>query len=275
MTTPFKSRFGGISRLYGKSNMDFIAKAHVAVVGIGGVGSWAAEALARSGVGKITLIDMDDVCISNTNRQIHALSGTIGQSKVGVMAERLRQINPECCVVAIDDFLTAETLNYLPDDLNYVIDAIDSVKHKAAMIHHCCRRKIPIICAGGAGGQTDPTTVSIQDLSKTFNDPLLAKVRSTLRRYYGFSKNPKRRFGVRCVYSTQQINYPQPDGTVCHQKAEPDDDQARRGAPRLDCEGGLGASVCVTATFGLVAVSFALQKIVEKGVRQEQKREND
>lgn len=258
-----ENRFGGVTRLYGQREMGYIRKAHVAVVGIGGVGSWAAEALARSGVGRITLIDMDDVCVTNINRQIHALGSTVGTSKVDVMADRIRDIHSNCDVQAIDDFLTSDTLHYLSDDLDYVIDAIDSVKHKAAMIHHCSRRKIPILCAGGAGGQTDPTAIAIRDISRTYNDPLLAKVRSFLRRHYGFSKNPKRRLGVRCIYSTQQINYPQADGSVCHQRAP------EEAAIRLNCEGGLGASVCVTATFGLVAVSFVLQKIIERGLRRE------
>ena len=251
-----------MQRLYGNEEYEFIRTAHVAVVGIGGVGSWAAEAIVRSGVGTITLIDMDKICITNTNRQIHTLDHTIGQPKVEVLAARIKAINPECQVIPVFHMFSKETLDFLPDDLNYVIDAIDSVKHKAAMINHCSRKKIPIICAGAAAGQTDPTAITIKDLNRAHNDPLLAKVRSFLRRYYGFSKNPKRRFGIRCVFSTEQLNYPQEDGTVCKKRSP------ERAAVRLEQKGGLGASMCVTATFGLVASSFILKKIIEKGMRK-------
>ena len=152
-------RFGGIARLYGREGLERLAAAHVAVVGIGGVGSWAAEALARSGVGEISLFDLDDVCITNTNRQVHALQGAVGRAKVEVMAERIHAINPACRVHAVADFVTRDNLAELITlQLDMVIDCIDSVAAKAALIAWCKRRKIAIVTTGGAGGadRSDP-----------------------------------------------------------------------------------------------------------------------
>ncbi|WP_207061067.1 tRNA cyclic N6-threonylcarbamoyladenosine(37) synthase TcdA [Motiliproteus sp. SC1-56] len=259
MSAEFEARFGGVQRLYGTVAVEAFRAAHVCVVGIGGVGSWAAEALARSGVGRITLIDLDDLCVSNTNRQIHALGTTIGQSKVAVMAERIRSINPECRCEVEEDFVAEDNLETLLDrGYDFVIDAIDSVRAKAAMIAFCRRRKIALITVGGAGGQVDPTQIQVADLSRTQHDPLAAKVRSHLRRFHGFTKNTKRRFDVPCVYSTEQLVYPQADGSVCQQKT------TGEAGMRLDCSGGFGASTCVTATFGFVAVSRVLQKLAER-----------
>jgi len=252
----FSDRFGGMERLYGREQARAFSRSHVAVVGIGGVGSWAAEALARSGIGALTLIDLDEVCISNTNRQIHALRGSYGQAKVDVMAERIRAINPDCQVTTVMKFVTAANVaELITSDFDAVIDAIDSVKHKTALLAHCHRYKIWVICAGGAGGQTDPTQIQVADLSRTTQDPLLAKVRNQLRREYGFSRNPKRRFGIPAVYSTEQLTYPAADGSVCHEK--PGD-----GPTRLDCATGFGAASFVTATFGFVAVSRLLDRLV-------------
>lgn len=260
--TDFDNRFGGTRRLYGNDATELYRRSHVCVIGIGGVGSWVAEALARTAIGKITLIDLDDICITNTNRQIHALDGNIGRSKVEAMAERMKLINPECQVNEVEDFITRDNIpELITDEFDYVVDAIDSVKEKAALIAHCNRRKIPIVTIGGAGGQTDPTRVDVADLSKTSQDPLAAKVRSFLRRHYGFSKSG-RRFAVECVYSSEQLVYPQPDGSVCQQKSMTD------GNTRLDCAGGFGAATCVTATFGFVAVSRVLKKLVERAERQ-------
>ncbi len=212
-------RFGGTQRLYGISGTDVLRKAHVCVVGIGGVGSWVAEGLARTALGHITLIDLDDICVTNTNRQIHALQETVGEAKVEAMAQRIIQINPVCRVTQIEDFVTPDNVSELLSNIyDYVVDATDSIKAKAAMVAHCKRNKIPIITIGGAGGQIDPTQVAVTDLSKTIQDPLAAKLRSELRRFYNFSSNPKRRFGIDCVYSTEQLRYPQPDGSVWSKK---------------------------------------------------------
>lgn len=171
-------RFAGIGRLYGTQALARLAASHVVVVGIGGVGSWVAEALARTGIGRISLIDMDEVCVSNVNRQLHALDGQVGRPKVEVMAERLRAISPECEVRAVMDFVTPNNLaELITDDINCVVDCIDSVNAKVALIAWCRRRKIPVITTGGAGGQIDPTQITVADLSKTVNDPLAAKAR--------------------------------------------------------------------------------------------------
>ena len=198
-----EQRFGGIERLYGKQGLARLQAAHVAVVGIGGVGSWVAEALARSGVGELSLFDLDDVCVTNINRQMPALESTVGQLKVEVVAERIWQINPACIVHTVPDFVTRESMaEYITEDLDFVVDAIDSVAAKAALIAWCKRRKIQLVTTGGAGGQIDPTQIQVTDLNKTFNDPLAAKVRGLLRRDYNFSRTPGRHYSVPCVFST-------------------------------------------------------------------------
>lgn len=252
----FDQRFSGIRRLYGVNETEVLRKAHICIIGIGGVGSWAAEALARSGIGELTLIDHDDIAASNINRQLHSLSSTLDQSKVETMARRIREINPECQCHIIDDFVTDSTLEkHLKQDYDFVIDAIDSIKFKAAIIYYCKRNKIPIITTGGAGGLTDPTTIQVSDLARTWNDPLAAKVRSRLRYKFGYTKNPKRTFGIPCVFSTEQQRYPKADGSVCHAKP------GVKGAT-LDCHSGFGSATFVTASFGFVAASRAIEKII-------------
>lgn len=252
-------RFGGIERLYGRRALEAFRQSHIAIVGLGGVGSWAAEALVRSGVGAMTLIDMDDICVSNTNRQLHALEGQYGRTKTDAMAERLKAINPQADIRVHFGFLTPKNVDTLiTADMTAVVDAIDSVKAKAALIAYCQRRKLPVICAGGAGGQLDPTQIRVADLSKTTQDPLLAKVRNMLRREYGFSRNPKRRFGIEAVYSLEQLTYPAGDGEVCLQKP------ATEGPVRLDCASGFGAASPVTASFGFFAASRLLNRIARR-----------
>ncbi|MBI6816906.1 tRNA cyclic N6-threonylcarbamoyladenosine(37) synthase TcdA [Pseudomonas syringae] len=259
-------RFAGIARLYGVEGLARLRAAHVAVVGIGGVGSWAAEAMARSGVGEISLFDMDDVCVSNSNRQLHALDSTVGRPKVEVMAERIRAINPDCIVHAMSDFVTRDTMaECITPDMDFVIDCIDSVNAKAALISWCKRRKIQMVTTGGAGGQIDPTLIQIADLNRTFNDPLASKVRSTLRRDYGFSRTPNRHYSVPCVFSTEQLRYPKPDGSICLEKKFVGE------GVKLDCAGGFGAVMMVTATFGMVAATRAVDKLVS-GTRRPSER---
>jgi len=251
-------RFGGIARLYGVDALSRLQASHVVVVGLGGVGTWVAEALARTGIGRLTLIDLDEVCITNTNRQLPAMDGNIGRAKVEVMAERLRAINPACQVKPILDFLSpANMAEYLGADADCVVDCIDSIKAKVALIAWCRRQRVAVITTGGAGGQLDPTQVTVSDLSKTVNDPLAAKARSQLRRDHNFPKSDsKRSFGVPCVYSKEQLRYPQPDGSVCTQKAFVGE------GVRLDCAGGFGAVTMVTATFGMVAAAQAVQRLL-------------
>ncbi|WP_068545501.1 tRNA cyclic N6-threonylcarbamoyladenosine(37) synthase TcdA [Thalassotalea crassostreae] len=260
----YQLRFGGIERLYGVVGAQHLKNSHYCVIGIGGVGSWVAEALARNGVGEITLIDLDDICVSNINRQIHALTDTIGESKVEVMNNRILQINPDCKVNQVEDFITLENLaELMANNFDYVIDAIDSVQVKTALIAHCRRNKIPLMVIGGAGGQIDPTKIEITDLSKTYQDPLLAKVKNQLRRDHNFPRNVKRKFSIDAVFSTEQLIYPNSDGSVCHAK------QSNSGGVRLDCSGGFGAATHVTASFGFFAVARSIDKFLARKKRQQ------
>jgi len=254
----YASRFAGIERLYGVENARRIKQFHICVIGIGGVGSWVAEAFARSGVGEITLIDNDDIALSNVNRQIHTLTSTLGQQKVDAMKQRIHDINPEVMCNIVDDFITERNYQeYLSHGYDYVVDAIDSIKFKALIISYCKRNKIPVVTTGGAGGLTDPCKIQVADLSKTHHDPLAAKVRQRLRQEHGFSKNPQRRFAVECVFSSQQQVYPKADGSVSHEKP------GIHGVS-LDCRFGYGASSLVTASFGLFAASRVIHKLLAK-----------
>lgn len=250
--------FAGIARLYGCEAYSLIQNMHVCVIGVGGVGSWVVEALARSAVGKITLIDFDTIALSNMNRQIHTLSTTIDKKKCTAMLERVENINPDCVVNIVDDFITMDNMaDLLSRDYDYVVDAIDSIKFKAGLIYYCKRNKIPVITTGGAGGLTDPSVIEVVDLTKTYNDALAAKVRSTLRDQYNFTKNPKRRFGIDCVFSSQQQLYPKEDGTVSHEKP------GIHGVS-LDCRFGYGAASFVTGTFGFIAAAHIIKKFINK-----------
>lgn len=240
-------RFGGIERLYGHGSLARLAAAHVCVIGIGGVGSWAVEALARSGVGRLTLIDLDHVAESNVNRQVHALEGTLGQAKVRAMSERIAQINPGCSVVCVEEFVTAENAAALLPACDLVLDCIDQVKPKAALIAHCRGEKIPVVTTGGAGGRTDPTRIRIDDLARTTQDALASKLRARLRKEHGFPREAKQKFGVPCVFSDEPIRRPQ-------QRACDLDEAGLHG---LNCA-GYGSSVAVTAAFGLAAASHGL-----------------
>lgn len=242
-------RFGGIARLYGGDALQRFRESHVAVVGIGGVGSWAAEALARSAIGRITLIDLDMIAESNVNRQVHALDGEFGKAKVGAMAQRIRAINPECEVCEIEDFVMPENVDgILEAGFDHVIDAIDQVRTKAAMIAWSTRRAVPLISAGGAGGKTDATRIQVADLAFAVQDPLLARVRSVLRRDYDFTREAGKKFGIPAVFSVEPLRRPASVGS-CEQPPP------RSG---LNCA-GYGSSVCVTAPFGMLAAGEVLR----------------
>lgn len=257
------SRFAGIERLYGTGSVARLAHAHVAVVGLGGVGSWAAEALARSGVGELTLVDADEVCVSNINRQSHALEGEFGRAKVEVVAVRLRAINPQLRVHPLAQFVTvANHTDLLGAGFDAVIDACDALRVKVEMIAFCRRRKIPIVVSGSAGGRRDPALITSRDLSKTEHDVMLALVRKKLRDDFGWTRNPKRYFGVQAVFSRENVNgasdwIRQPDGTVCKTRPVNGSD-----ALKLDCAGGLGAAMQVTATFGMVAAARVVERLL-------------
>lgn len=262
LTDQYLQRFGGIARLYGNDALPILQRAHFVVIGIGGVGSWTAEALARSGVGRITLIDLDDVCITNSNRQSHALADTIGRIKVEVMAERLRQVNPEIVVHTEEEFIAADNFAELLDPdrqpIDSVIDAMDAARVKAALIAYCKARRLRLVTVGSAGGKRDPRLIDSADLGRTINDPMLAKVRSHLYRFHNFQKSRKRQFGVDAIYSTEPMVYPQPDGQVCQQKS------AMQDGVKLDCSGGFGAASMVTGAFGFVAASRGIERLLQK-----------
>lgn len=243
-------RFGGVGRLYGEAAAEAFRAAAVCVVGIGGVGSWAAEALARSAVGRLTLIDLDMVAESNANRQIHALDDAWGKAKVDAMRERILAINPACEVRVVEDFASEENLSSLLGGHDLVIDAIDQARVKVAMAAWCVAAGIPLVMAGGAGGKQDPAQIRIDDLARTSQDPLLAKVRAQLRKVHGFPKDPKRRFGITAVYSGEPLQRP----VACESDAAPQG---------LSCA-GYGSGVCVTAPFGFFAAAAALRIVAEE-----------
>ncbi|HEV2612424.1 MAG TPA: tRNA cyclic N6-threonylcarbamoyladenosine(37) synthase TcdA [Noviherbaspirillum sp.] len=253
----FDRRFGGIARLYGEGALARFRDAHVCVIGVGGVGSWIVEALARSAIGRITMIDLDNVAESNINRQIHALTDTLGKAKVTALAERVAQINPYCRVTEVEDFIAEDNLAQMitPGRFDYVIDAIDNVRAKTALIAYCRTNKMRLITIGGAGGQTDPTKIEIRDLCRTEQEPLLAKVRKRLRAQYGFPRGTKNKFGIDAVFSTEPLRFPESAG-VCGM--EDGDDSA--GVTGLNCA-GFGSSMVVTASFGLTAAAQVLRKL--------------
>ena len=254
----YQLRFSGLSRIYGLDALEHLQQASFCIVGVGGVGSWAAEAAARSGIGSITLIDHDDIELSNTNRQVHTLQNTIGQSKVEALAERILQINPECNCTAIDDLVTRANLEQFNfTQFDYVIDAIDHAQHKLSLVHYLRRNKIKLVSIGGAGGRTDPSKIEIADLTRTFNDPLLAKVRANLRHQLNYTRNSRRRFGIDCVFSTQQPVYPDANGQISYAKP------GSENQTTLDCATGLGSFVGVTASFGFTAIAHAIGKYLK------------
>jgi tRNA A37 threonylcarbamoyladenosine dehydratase len=252
-------RFQGVERLYGVGSVGKLSQAHVCVIGIGGVGSWAAEALARSGVGRLTLIDADEVCVSNTNRQVHALDGEYGKPKVGVMATRVHAINPTLRLEAIERFLTPSTLDELLDrGYDVVLDACDAFRVKLETIAWCRRRKLPIVSVGSAGGRTDSTQIRVRDLSRTEHDAMFSLIRKKLRTDFNFPRNPDRYFGVAAVYSLQNVQYPQPDGSVGGNRPPGGDPL------NLACGGGLGAATHVTGAFAFAAVGKVIEKLLDR-----------
>lgn len=256
-------RFGGMTRLYGAAGAARIQRAHICVVGIGGVGSWTTEALARSGVGRLTLIDLDNIAESNINRQAHALESTLGQAKVTAMAQRIMQINPTCQVTCIEDFVTPENVaQLLGQSFDFVVDASDQVAAKCAMLAYAREHQLAIITVGAAGGKTSPTGIHLMDLSHTTHDPLLANVRARLRRDYGFARGDKK-FGIAAVFSTQAvappITSPSEQQTVDSERQLSDNHQ-NPSLQGLSCA-GYGSAMHVTASFGLCAAGYILNQL--------------
>ena len=251
----FETRFGGIARLYGRDGLARLRAAHVCIVGIGGVGTWSVEALARSGVGALTLVDLDEVCVTNINRQLPALTETVGRAKVDVMAERIHAINPDCRVQVEQRFFNEQTAaELLAPEYDFVLDAIDSVTNKILLLAQCRAKQLPIVACGGAGGRRDATLVRCADLAKVSHDRLLAEVRKRLRKDHGFPPDGKA-MGIDCVYSAEAPVFAQPDGSVCENRAE-----AEEGT-RLNCNGGLGSATFVTGTIGFAAAGLVVSRI--------------
>ena len=250
-------RFGGIRRLLGNSGYQHLESATAMVIGVGGVGSWTVEALARSGLGHLILVDLDDVCVSNTNRQLHALTSTVGQQKVDVLKARCHDISPALKVSTEHTFATAKTIGELLEHRpTVVIDAIDQPKNKCLLIHECREADIDIVTVGGAGGLQDPTKVQVSDLSKAFNDKLLKRVRKSLRQDFGWPRGEKR-WKVPAVFSSELPVYPSEDGETCHTAAQ-------AGPVKLDCASGFGAATYLTGTFGFFAAHLAIVQIMHR-----------
>lgn len=259
-TGGYEHRFGGLFRLYGKTAVETLRKAHILIVGVGGVGSWVGEALARSGIGQITLVDWDDICFSNTNRQIHAMTGTAGRAKVDILAERIQLINPECNVTAIREFYTDKNADELiTPDLSYVVDAIDRKNAKIHLITQCRTIGVPVIVCGGAGGRIDPSQIRTTDLRDSYNDPLLAAIRKQLRRNLGMHNQHKKKFQIPCVFSAEPIRYPHPDGGICMEKPSAGD-----GPKQLDCQFGFGSATFLTGSFGFAMAAKVVNDLVEQ-----------
>ena len=246
MKQDYERRFSTLSRLYGEAGLQKLEASHVVVIGIGGVGSWAVEALARSGIGKLTLIDLDNIAESNINRQIHALSSTVGGSKVEAMKSRIMEINDRCEVIIVEDFLTIENLSeYLthPRENSWILDAMDEVRVKAALIAYAKRHRYKIITTGAAGGKTKAEDLMIDDLNATFHDPLCARLKALLRKDYHFPDHTKKA-GVPIVFSKENS-------------------QAKKNASGgLNCQ-GYGSIITVTATMGMLAASYIINKITQ------------
>ena len=260
-TGGYEHRFGGMYRLYGKQAVEILKQAHVLVVGIGGVGSWVGEALARSGIGHLTLVDWDDICFSNINRQIHAMTGTAGRAKVDILAERIHLINPECNVTPIREFYTDKNADELiTPGLSYVVDAIDRKNAKIHLITQCKKMGIPVIVSGGAGGRVDPAQVRTTDLRDSYNDPLLAAIRKQLRKNIdGMHLRHKKKFNIPCVFSAETIRYPHPEGGICFEKPA-----AGEGPKQLDCQFGFGAASFVTGSFGFAMAARIINDLTEE-----------
>lgn len=270
MGTTDEARFSGIARLYGREGLQRLQAARVTVVGVGGVGTWVAEALARTAVGRVDLVDLDDVCVSNTNRQLVALQSTVGRPKAEAMADRLRDVHPGIDARADVRFFTEKTAaDIVQQGVSVVVDAIDGVDHKCLLVARCRELGVPLVVSGGAGGRRDPSRVGWSDLADTEGDRLLSAVRKRLRQRFGFPR--KGPFGVDAVFSREPQVFPTNDGGVCERRdtdrRDTDRREPHRGETatdnlRLDCASGYGTAAMVTGAFGLLAAHLAVRRIV-------------
>lgn len=252
----WEQRFGGIERLYGKKACGRIREAHVCVVGIGGVGSWTVEALARTGIGRLTLVDMDEVCVTNVNRQVPAVDGEMGHLKVEAMQRRIQAIHPECRVDAKPMFFTQSTAEtILSSDYDVIVDAIDRLNAKCLLLHLAKQKGIPIVTTGAAGGRVDPFRIQTADLCKAHHDRLLQKVRKQLRSEYGVPQNKS--FGIPCVFSPEPARGPWDMESACEVN------EPSQVAGRLGCAEGYGSITHVTGAFGFAASALAIRMLTQ------------
>lgn len=254
-------RFGGIERLYGKEACQRIRAAHVCVIGIGGVGSWTVEALARTGIGRLTLIDMDEVCVTNVNRQVPAVDGEMGHLKVEAMQRRIKTIHPECQVDATSMFFTQATAEgILSNDYDVVVDAIDRLNAKCLLLSMSKQKNIPIVTTGAAGGKIDPFQIQTADLNKAHHDRLLQKVRKQLRSEYNFQSNKP--FGIPCVFSPEPARGPWDMEQAC------EGSESNQVSGRLGCADGYGSITHVTGAFGFAAAALTIQALIKENKEQ-------
>lgn len=252
----YQARFGGIGRLFGRKGLEKIQAAKILVIGIGGVGSWAAESLARSGVGAITLVDLDDVCVTNINRQIVAQNSTVGQFKVDVMKQRILDINPHAVIATKQCFFNPKNLeNIFDQKYDFVLDACDDFTNKCHLIDYCRKQKIPLVVMGGAGGKIDPLQIKVTDMSVSANDRLLARLRKKLRQEFSFPLETEGDFGVWAVWSHERAVYPTADGCLTYKPPGM--------AKNMDCEEGFGSASFVTGAFAFAGVSLILREITK------------
>ena len=246
-------RFRGIQQLIGADAFERISRASVCVIGLGGVGSWSVEALARSGIGALTLVDLDEVCVTNINRQIQALTDTIGMSKAELLAKRVKEINPLCSVTVIRKFFSSSTADeILSNEFDVVLDAIDRNENKTNLIGECVSRSLQVVTVGSGGQRINALAATITDLAHTIHDPLLQIVRKQLRQHYSFPKGERVRFNVPCVYIPHQRG-PRANEVVC----------TNTESGRRSCNEGLGSAVFVTGTLGFLAAGEVVRILGE------------
>jgi tRNA A37 threonylcarbamoyladenosine dehydratase len=253
----YYARFGGIGRVFGLRGMEKIKQSSILIIGIGGVGSWVAEALARSGIGSLTLVDLDDICVTNINRQVHAISETVGKFKIDVMKDRILSIHPHCLVETKQCFFSPKNLESIFDrKYDFVIDACDDFTNKCHLIDYCRTNHFPLVVMGGAGGKIDPQQIRVTDMATSSNDRLLARLRKKLRQDFSFPLEHEGDFGIWAVWSHERAMYPTSDGCLTYLPPGM--------AKNMDCEEGFGSASFVTGAFAFAASSLALRELTKE-----------
>lgn len=263
MKSPMNGTFDNMARLLGPKGLEVLQMSHIMVIGLGGVGSWAAESLARSGVGALTLVDLDDLCFSNITRQVHALYSTVGKLKVDVLAQRLLDINPELKITKEACFCSEKNIHTLfSKKVDYILDATDDFQNKMLMIELSYKEKIPFLTVGAAGGKRDPLKIMTGDLTEAQNDKLLARLRKKLRQEKEFPRKGGGPFGIPCVYSIERAVYPNAEGCPVYETLRHDREEEH--GPKMNCNTGYGSASFVTGTFGFVASYLVIKALIEK-----------